>query len=233
MNAPPLVSIVIPARNEEATLGRVLAEVHAVTGASGDFRFEVIVVDNNSSDRTAAIAGEHGAQVVKETAPGKGMALAAGFREARGEFIIMMDADYSHAAAEIPLLLEKLRCGCGLVIASRRLGGSDEYTPVRRFGNLFLTACFRLFFGYRLTDALNGFKAFRSEVVKKHRCRSRDFEIEIELIYHALREKLVVGETVSHERARAGGVMKSSACIHGPRFLAAIVKYGLRYRLAP
>jgi glycosyltransferase involved in cell wall biosynthesis len=228
----PLVSVAIPARNEEATLGRVLDELHAVIAGQPDYRFEIIVIDNNSSDRTSTVGLEHGARVVPEPRPGKGMALAAGFREAQGEIIIMMDADYSHIAGEIPLFLQKINAGYGLVIGSRRLGGSDEYTPVRRFGNLFLTGCFRLVFGYYLTDALNGFKAFRSDIVKKHHCRSQDFEIEIELIYYALLEKFRVGEIVSHERERAGGMMKSQACIHGPKFLAAILKYGSRYRLS-
>jgi len=226
------VSIVIPARNEEESLGRVLDEVTAAIGEMPGYSFEVIVVDNNSTDRTADIAREKGVRVVREASPGKGRALARGFSEAGGDMIIMMDADYSHSAGEIPLLLRKLSDGYGLVIGSRSLGGSDEYTPVRRFGNLFLTQCFRTVFGYKLTDALNGFKAFRRDVVKKHRCRSKDFEIEIELIYYALLEKMKVGEVKSHERERSGGEMKSSACIHGPKFLAAILKYGIRYRLS-
>jgi glycosyltransferase involved in cell wall biosynthesis len=230
--SPQSVSIIIPARNEEDSIGMVLDEVFAEIRNLPEYTFEVIVVDNNSTDRTAGIGKVKGAKVLRECRPGKGMALARGFSEAQGEIIIMMDADYSHSAAEFSAMLQKIRDGYGLVVGSRSLGGSDEYTPVRRFGNLFLTGCFRTIFGYHLTDALNGFKAFRSAVVKKHQCRSRDFEIEIELIYYALQEKMRVGEVKSHERERAGGRMKSSACIHGPKFLAAILKYGMKYRLS-
>jgi len=229
--SPTLVSVVIPARNEEESIGLVLDELFSEIGKLADYSFEVIVVDNNSTDRTAAIGAQKGARVLKETGPGKGKALAKGFQEASGDIIIMMDADYSHSAREFPRFLQKIEAGCGLVIGSRQLGRSDEYTPTRRFGNLFLTGCFRLLFGYYLTDALNGFKAFRKEVVKTFPFFSRDFEIEIELIYYALKLNLPVGEVVSHERQRFGGEMKSHALIHGPKFLAAIIKYGSRYRL--
>ena len=228
----PLVSIVIPARNEEESIAKVLDEVFAETRKIRGYTFEVIVIDNNSTDRTNGIGVMKGARVLSEKRPGKGMALAKGFEAAAGDIIIMLDADYSHAAREFPSFLQKIEAGYGLVIGSRQMGRSDEYTLTRRFGNLFLTRCFRLLFGYYLTDALNGFKAFKKEVVKKHHCSSKDFEIEIELIYYALKENLKVGEVESHERERFGGKMKSHALIHGPKFLAAILRYGTRYRLA-
>lgn len=232
MESATSVSIVIPARNEEESIGKVLDEVFYAIQKMQNYEFEVIVVDNNSTDNTSAIGLEKGAKVIREARPGKGMALSKGFKEAHGDIIIMMDADYSHSTQEFPRLLNKIEDGYGLVIGSRQLGKSDEYTPTRRFGNLFLTKCFRIFFGYYLTDALNGFKAFKKDVVKKHECTSKDFEIEIELIYYALKEKMKVGEVASHERERSGGKMKSHALIHGPKFLAAILKYGSRYRLA-
>lgn len=232
MPLPPLVSIVIPARNEQDSLGKVLDELLETIGTLNNYQFEVIVVDNNSTDNTAVIGLAKRARVLKEVRPGKGFALAKGFEAATGDIIVMLDADYSHSAKELPCFLEKMEQGFGLVIGSRQLGQSDEYTPTRKFGNLFLTSAFRLLFGYHLTDALNGFKAFRSDVVKKHTCTSKDFEIEIELIYYALIEKMGVGEVKSHERERFGGRMKSIALIHGPKFLAAIIKYGIRYRLS-
>jgi glycosyltransferase involved in cell wall biosynthesis len=228
----PLVSVVIPARNEEDSIGRVLDEVFTEIEMLRNYAFEVIVIDNNSTDKTYEIGVSKGAKVLRESLPGKGMALAKGFEAAAGDIIIMMDADYSHPAREFSRFLEKIAEGYGLVIGSRQLGKSDEYTPTRKFGNLFLTKCFRILFGYYLTDALNGYKAFRKDVVKKHKCSSKDFEIEIELIYYALKEKMTVGEVESHERERFGGEMKSRALVHGPKFLAAILKYGAKHRLS-
>ncbi len=227
-----LVSVIIPARNEEESLAKVLDEVFAEIQNLREYSFEVIVIDNNSTDLTNDIGTQKGARVVTEKRPGKGMALAKGFEAAAGEIIIMLDADFSHSATEFQSFLQKIESGYGLVVGSRQLGKSDEYTLTRKFGNLFLTKCFRIFFGYYLTDALNGFKAFRKDVVKKHLCSSKDFEIEIELIYYALKENLAVGEIESHERERSGGKMKSHALIHGPKFLAAILKYGIKHRLS-
>ena len=82
--------------------------------------------------------------------------------------------------------------------------------------------------GRYLSDALNGYKLFRREVFTDFRYGSRNFEIEIEIIANALRKGYRVVEVISHERARAGGVMKSSAVRHGPRFLARIIWEGFK-----
>ena len=91
------ISIVIPAKDEEATLGAVLEDLYKVIPQLNGFDVEVICVDDHSTDMTASIARSFGTKVIKNTAqPGKGMALRAGFTEATGDILIMMDADYSH-----------------------------------------------------------------------------------------------------------------------------------------
>src|SRR5438552_13601066 len=105
----PTLSIVIPARNEEATLPMVLRDLNAVIPQLQGYEVETIVVDDRSTDRTAELAREHGARVVANTRrSGKGMALRAGFEAARGEILAMMDADYSHRAEELPLFLQAI-----------------------------------------------------------------------------------------------------------------------------
>jgi glycosyltransferase involved in cell wall biosynthesis len=160
---------------------------------------------------------------------GKGMALRAGFSQASGDIIAMMDADYSHRAEELPRFLEALRDpSAGLVIGSRVVGGSEEYTHVRALGNVFLSAMLGLCTGRYLSDALNGFKVFRRSVFSDFRYTSRAFEIEIELIANALRKGYRVVEITSHERARAGGEAKSRVIRHGTRFLMRILYEGMR-----
>ena len=83
----------------------------------------------------------------------------------------------------------------------------------------------------QLTDALNGFKAFERNIIDHHDYKSKDFEIEIELIANALREKEKVSEIPSHERARHGGKMKSFAPLHGTKFLLKILSEGIKMRL--
>lgn len=225
-----LVSVVIPAMNEEANLAMVLDDLNATIAGISGYRFEVVVVDDHSTDRTAAIAAAHGARVVPNRgARGKGMALRLGFASSTGEVIAMMDADYSHRAEELPRFLEALRDpSVGLVIGSRVVGGSEEYTHVRALGNVFLSATLGLCTGRYLSDALNGFKVFRREVFSGFAYTSRAFEIEIEIIANTLRSGYRVVEITSHERARAGGEAKSRVVRHGTRFLARILWEGLR-----
>ena len=227
-----LVSVIIPAKDEEATIGKVLKDLNKVIKKTKKYRFEVIVVDDKSRDRTGIIAKRYKARVVRNNGTsGKGKALALGFKHAEGDFIVMLDADYSHMPEEIPVFLKKLEESYGLIIGSRHLGGSEEYTFVRLVGNIILTSAFRIFFGVALSDALNGYKAFKRSIIDKYSYKSSDFEIEIELIANAMRENEKVSEVISHERARAGGKMKSFAPIHGTKFLLKIISEGLKIRL--
>jgi glycosyltransferase involved in cell wall biosynthesis len=218
------VSIVIPAKNEEATLGRILDDLYKVIPRLIHYQAEVICVDDHSTDRTPAIAQSFGAKVIKNTGrSGKGMALRAGFAEAMGDIIVMMDADYSHRAEDLPLFLEALKNdSIGLVIGSRVVGGSEEYTHVRALGNVFLSTACGLCTGRYLSDALNGYKAFKKDIFTDFKYTSDEFEIEIEIIANTLRKGYRITEVISHERARAGGEIKSKVVRHGTRFLLRI-----------
>jgi glycosyltransferase involved in cell wall biosynthesis len=224
------LSIVIPAKNEEVTLPRVLADLAKVVPTLTGWETEVIVVDDRSTDATAALAASAGARVVANTQrSGKGMALRAGFEAATGDVIAMMDADYSHRAEELPLFLEAIvNPKVGLVIGSRVVGGSEEYHHVRALGNVFLSASLGLATGRYLSDALNGFKVFKRDVYTSSTFTSANFEIEIEIIANTLRRGYTIVEVSSHERARAGGEMKSRVVRHGTRFLLRIIYEGLR-----
>lgn len=223
------VSIIIPAYNEEETIGDVLKDTIKTTRKLPKYSFEIIVVDNNSNDRTAAIAKKQGVKVLTEKKKGKGNALIRGFKESKCPIIIMLDADGSHLPSDIPKFLKKIEEGYGLVIGSRIRGGSDEYTPTRALGNVFLTVMTNFFFQVKLTDALNGYKAMRHEIVNK--CSSKEFEIEIEILSNCLIKGYKVSEIPSHELARKGGKMKSVALIHGTRFLMNIFIEGIKYKL--
>jgi hypothetical protein len=118
--------------------------------------------------------------------------------------------------------------GVGLVIGSRVVGGSEEYTPIRALGNVFLTYAVGLFLGRYLSDALNGFKAFRRDVFDDFHYTAAKFEIEIELIANALRKGHRVVEVMSHERARAGGEAKSRVIRHGTLFFWRVFTEWLR-----
>lgn len=224
------ISVVIPARNEEANLAMVLDDLNATIKRMSGHTVEIVVVDDHSTDRTAEIGRSHGARVVANPGRGgKGMALRLGFASATGEILAMMDADYSHRAEELPRFLEALQDpSVGLVIGSRVVGGSEEYTHIRALGNVFLSATMGLCTGRYLSDALNGFKVFRRDVFTDFKYTSRAFEIEIEIIANTLRKGYRVVEISSHERARAGGEAKSRVIRHGTRFLMRILLEGMR-----
>ncbi len=223
------LSVIIPARNEVATLPLVLKDLNDTIRELKGYDIQVIVVDDKSTDGTADVAEAYGARLVRNTkAPGKGMALRAGFTEATGDILVMMDADYSHRAEELPVFLEALKPGVGLVIGSRVVGGSEEYHHVRALGNVFLSATLGLCTRRYLSDALNGYKVFRRDIFTDFAYTSKAFEIEIEIIANALRKGYQVVEVSSHERARAGGEVKSRVIRHGTRFLARIFYEGMK-----
>lgn len=231
-HAPPVrVSIVIPIRDEEATIGRLLEDIQTVASRLEQYDFEVIVVDDGSTDRGPAIARARQAIVVRNDGPhGKGAALRHGFRAATADCLVMMDGDYSHRAEDLGVLLAALQPGVSLVIGSRIYGGSEEYTAVRALGNVALTYLFGILHGRYLSDALNGYKAFRRTVFSDFEYVSNGFDIEIELVCNALRGGGRVVEVPSHERARGGGKSKSRVVRHGTMFLWREIAEWLRPR---
>ncbi len=219
-----IVSIVIPAKNEEASLPLVLEEVgRALSQLPAPC--EVIVVNDRSSDKTAQVARQFSFVRLIDNPynSGKGMALRAGFDAAQGEYIAMMDADFSHNALDLPRLLQEARRHQGLVVGSRISGGSEEYTRVRAFGNIFLTWSFGAVHGRFLSDALNGFKVFHRDIYRRFPYTSGGFEIEIELLVNTLRLGRTISELPSHERSRHGGKLKSSVVKHGTLFMTRII----------
>ncbi len=225
------LSVVIPARNEAANMARVLEDLNATIATLRGHTVEVIVVDDGSTDDTVRIAESLGARVIRNTSRshGKGIALRLGFDAARGDVLAMMDADYSHRAEELPRFLEAIQDeSIGLVIGSRVIGGSEEYTHIRALGNVFLSATLGLCTGRYLSDALNGFKVFRRSIYQEFPFNAANFEIEIEIIANTLRSGYRIIEVLSHERARAGGEAKSRVVRHGTRFLARILFEGAK-----
>jgi glycosyltransferase involved in cell wall biosynthesis len=218
------ISVIIPAREEEQTIGLVVRDCLAVLGGM-DLEYEVIVVDDGSTDGTAKTVEGLDCTLLRNDGPGhgKGIALRKGFAAARYQTFLMLDADYSHRAEDIPLLWEEFSKGYGLVVADRLIGGSDEYTFSRCYGNLFLTTVFSTLFGVQLNDSLNGFKIFDRRVYDSFTFTAEDFSIEIELLANTKRLGLSIGQIRSHERARQGGTAKSFAIRHGFSFLFRIL----------
>ena len=211
-------SIVVPARDEEETIGAVLSEVRGLTN-------DLIVVDGASSDRTVEIASTYGARIVQDDGGGKGDAVRAGIQAARCAIIVFIDADGSHDPADIPKLVGPISAGeADLVMGSRMLGGSEELfgtfpEVVRMVGSIVISLTINYRYGLRLTDYQNGFRAIRTDVARAIPLTSRITTIEQEMAMKCLRYGFRVAERPAHEFPRRGGVSKVSVRRRAPQYV--------------
>jgi glycosyltransferase involved in cell wall biosynthesis len=226
----PTITAVIPTLNEAANLPHVLTRMpKCVT--------ELIIVDGNSTDDTIAVARKivPDVRVVLQNGRGKGNALACGFAAARGEIIVMLDADGSTDPAEIPRFLAPLLCGADFVKGSRFLvgGGSADITPIRGAGNRFLCRLANLLYRTRFTDLCYGYNAFWRHCLEDIHVTCSGFEVETLMNVRVARAQLRVEEVASVEHQRLHGASNLHAVRDGSRVLVTIVRERLRRRSAP
>ena len=192
----PQISVVIPCLNEEEAVGRVVEQALEGIRRSGRTG-EVVVVDNASTDRSAEVATEHGARVITEKRRGYGSAYLAGLREARGEFIVMGDADETYPLQELGPFVDKLEAGDDLVIGSRFEGTihGDAMPFLNRFvGNPILTGMLNVLFGVKVSDAHCGMRAIRKDALPALELHSTGMEFASEMVFKAYRRGLTVSE---------------------------------------
>ena len=210
---PGKVAVIIPARNEQEAILRVLADIPP--GIAGD----VIVVDNGSSDATARRAAGSGARVVHEPRPGYGQACLAGIAALRPEteIVVFLDGDYSDYPGEMPRLLEPLREGrADLVIGSRILGRREpgSMLPQARWGNALATCLIRRLYGVKYTD-LGPFRAVRRETLERLGMADRDFGWTVEMQVKAARLGVAAEEVPVSYRRRLAGTSKVTGTLTG------------------
>ncbi len=192
----PEISVVIPCLNEEDAVGSVVDQAWEGVEASGR-PGEVIVVDNASTDGSARIAAEHGATVVREERPGYGSAYLAGLAHARGEYVVMADADGTYPLRELAPFVERLAGGDDLVVGSRFEGTiHGEAMPWlnRHIGNPILTGLLNLLFGVKVSDAHCGMRAVRRSALEALDLHSTGMEFASEMVFKAFRRDLRVSE---------------------------------------
>jgi len=217
------ITILIPAKNEAATVAEVVrgARLHAE---------DVLVMDGGSTDGTGARAEGAGARVVQDLGRGKGRAIRAAIAHLHGEVTVLMDADGSHDPADIPRLAAPIfESGVDHVSGSRLLGGSSELHGgfdewARLAGSSFITACINKRYGVRLSDSQNGFRAIKTEVLRSLPLRSRHTTIEQEMIVKTLRAGLKVAEVPTHEYRRRWGSSHISVWRDGPRYVLSLLE---------
>jgi len=186
----PRVSIIIPTRNEEASIGRVLDEVAAAM--EGGDSYEVLVVDTDSRDGTVAIAKARGARVIAEPRRGYGRAYKTGFHAAKGNVIVTLDADLTYPAAMIPDFVREVMDGADFVSGNRLANlSSGAMSGMHRLGNRILTTSFRVLSGFPIQDSQSGMWAFRREILGRlelvHDGMAFSEELKLEAVLRGLR----------------------------------------------
>lgn len=214
----PSVTVVIPALNEEKSIAFVLKDLLSIPEA--DIR-EIIVVDNGSKDRTAAIASENGAVVLQEPERGYGAACLKGIRRildsnSTPDLVAFVDADYSDSPIELLDLLNEFKNpNVELVIGSRALGKAEKGSllPVQRFGNWLSTFLIGILYGTKFTD-LGPFRVIRLDSLKKLNMQDRNFGWTVEMQIKAAKLGMSCVEVPVSYKKRIG-VSKVSGTISG------------------
>jgi len=213
------ISVVIPAYNEEEAIGPVVRDVIEQVS---DLK-EVIVVDDGSSDGTAAAAAEAGASVVR--APynkGNGAAVKAGIRRATGDIVVMMDGDGQHKAEDIALLLAPIKEGHDMVVGARKFGSQAGLH--RGLANWLYNTLASYVAGHKIPDLTSGFRAIRREVARSFLyLLPNTFSYPSTITLALFRAGYSVAY-VPIEAARRVGTSKISYLRDGTRFIIIITK---------
>lgn len=225
------IDVLIPALNESTSIGKVLAELPMRQLRS------VVVVDNGSTDETAAIAQAKGAIVIVEPQRGYGAACLRGIRHLATDppdILVFIDADYSDHPDELPLLTRPILADrADLVIGSRVLGKREPgaLLPQARFGNALSTWLIRLIWGVPMTD-LGPFRAIRWDALMELRMEDEDFGWTVEMQVKAARRGLRYMEVPVSYRKRVGkskitGTVRGTVAA-GTKILWTIFRYALK-----
>jgi glycosyltransferase involved in cell wall biosynthesis len=213
------VSVVIPCLNEEENIEACVTSALRAMEEAG-IAGEVVVADNDSEDRSAELARAAGARVVHEPRRGYGSAYLAGFAAARGEYIVMGDADLTYDFEEIPRFVEKLDAGAELVMGDRMKHIHPGAMPWhhRYIGNPVLTGILNVFFKTGVSDAHCGMRALRRDILPRLDLRTTGMEFASEMVIRASKEKLRIAEFPIEYHPR-GGESKLSSWRDGWRHL--------------
>jgi glycosyltransferase involved in cell wall biosynthesis len=231
----PLVTFIVPAYNEAASLEDVLRRVYALP-----VRAEVVAVDDGSTDRTPAIleafAASHGLISVRhERNRGKGAAVRTGLERSTGDVVVIQDADMEYDPSDVPELIRPIVEGyADVVYGSRLTGGRPQraYMFWHLMGNKLLALLTNLLWNTTLSDMETGYKAFRGELVRDFELTEDDFRIEPEITANVLDRKLRLYQVPIAYYGRAYDEGKKIGWRDGPPAVWALLRlrFGRRRR---
>ncbi|UZK66436.1 glycosyltransferase family 2 protein [Sphingomonas sp. M1-B02] len=201
MTDTPRIAVLLPCYNEEAAIAQTIAGFrYALPGAT------IYVYDNNSSDRTMAVARDAGAVVRQERMQGKGNVVRRMFADVDADVYVMADGDATYDPASAAAMVERVREeGLDMIVGTRVHEAVEAYRRGHVLGNRVMTGILARLFGRSFTDIFSGYRVFSRRFVKSFPVLSAGFEIETEISVHALELKMPVGEVETRYFARPEG----------------------------
>mgnify|MGYP000440782279 CR=1 FL=1 len=194
------VKIVIPALNEEKSIGDVIERFKKIG------YFDILVVDGHSTDRTREIAKEKGAEVIVQSGSGKGQAIMEAFKLVDDDVIVLIDADATYLPEEVEKLIEPIKKGIADHVVGNRFANFEEgsFTRMNLIGNKILNFFFRVLYGVNLHDILSGYRALTKEVYKSVNLEKTGFEVETELTVETISKGFRILEVPISYKKRTG-----------------------------
>jgi glycosyltransferase involved in cell wall biosynthesis len=217
----PRIAVLLPCYNEEAAIGQTVQDFRAALPDA-----TIYVYDNNSRDKTRAVAEAAGAIVRRERMQGKGHVVRRMFADIEADIYVMADGDATYEAAAAPKLIKLLTDHqLDMVVGSRQSEVDAAYRRGHRWGNRLLTGILTQLFGRSFSDILSGYRIFSRRFVKSFPVLSAGFEIETEISVHSLALRMPVAEAVTAYAARPeGSESKLSTYRDGWRILNTILR---------
>jgi hypothetical protein len=213
------IAVLIPCYNEAITVASVVNEFRQVLPTA-----QIYVYDNNSADGTAEVAKAAGAYVRIEPLQGKGHVVRRMFSDVEADIYVLVDGDQTYDASAAPRMIQMLiDNNLDLVNGVRRSTAQQAYRRGHRFGNWLLTALVAAVFGRRTSDMLTGYRVFSRRFVKSFPSLTTGFEIETEIIVHALELRMSMTDVDTDYSCRPkGSLSKLSTFSDGARILRLI-----------
>lgn len=211
------IAVVIPCRNEELTIGKVIDDFHTQLPSAA-----IYVVDNSSTDASASVALKHGAVIVKEPRQGKGFVVENMLAVINADVFVMVDGDDTYPADCVAELLEPVVGGDADMAVGARLSDytGQSFPPLHVFGNNLVRVLVNWVGKSRLTDIMSGYRAFNRRVAETIPVVSAGFEVETEMTIQMLYYRLKIVEVpVPYKPRPAGSESKLNTFRDGFRVL--------------
>jgi glycosyltransferase involved in cell wall biosynthesis len=215
------LAVILPCYNEARSIARVVADFRRELPAA-----RIYVLDNNSSDGTAAAAAEAGATVIVERQQGKGNAVRRAFSEIEADLYVIADGDGTYDATRAGEMVTRLVDEhLDMVVGVRRATQAGAYRAGHRWGNRLFNAIVRNLFGDKFSDIFSGYRVFSRRFVKSFPALSTGFETETEMSVHAIHLRLPTAEIETDYFERGdGSVSKLKTYRDGFRILLTVLK---------